>query len=433
MYWLGFLLALPLAAQSDLSSYQGPGILSPGVGNLGDRSGQQVDLRFWGGVSAIYATNLQPLTTDAHGNLIHAPNLFGTMANAGAYGGHHWQHAQLGLTYTGNYIYYPGETAYDGTNQALTLGLTVQYSSRVVFDLRVSGASLYNATGAVADTAAAGGSLNGTQLFDSRANYVDVTGSMTLIQSPRTSYTFGAGASDYFYQQGGLIDSSGYHLNASANHRMSLSSSIGAVYTYGTITGTGFNAQFQTAAGQYFGNFGRFWFVNLMAGVSVSQITQTFALLVPVIGADGSVTLQPVPAQAAIHNLYPTGSAEVRRQFQRASARVSYSRSVGAGSGVFVSGLMETATAGISYTGLHKWNFGIDGRYTSTANLVPPAGNVKWYGGGTGVTYEVVRYTHLSARYDIGHYDFGSGYLRTAQQGTFGIVFSSSNIPLSLW
>jgi hypothetical protein len=434
LFWVCPLLTLPLAAQSDLSSYLGPGILSPGVGDLGDRSGLQVDLRFWGGVNAVYSTNLQPLTTDAQGNLIRVPNLIGTSANAGAYGGHHWQHAQLGLTYMGNYIYYPQDPTYDGTNQALTLGLTVQYSSRVVFDLRVSGAVLSQGTGAVADAAAAGGSLNGPQLFDSRASYVNVTGSMTLIQSPRTSYTFGAGANANYYQSSELVSASGYHLNASTRHRLSLANSIGASYAYSAQTGTGFSDQIQSFSGQYFGNFSRFWTVSVSAGISLSHVDQSLTPQLPVIGADGSVTLQSFPAQAATRNLYPTGGAELRRQFQRASASVSYNRNIGAGNGLFLAGITETAAAGISYTGVRKWNFGIDGHYLTTESLGQPPGKTTWYGGGTGVTYEIARYTHLTARFNVGHYDFpGGGYNRLTEQATLGIAFSSGNIPLSLW
>lgn len=421
-----------MAAQSDLSSYQGPGILSAGVGNLGNRSGQQVDLRFWGGVTGVYSTNLQPLTTDAQGNLIRAPNLFGMSANFGAYGGHHWEHAQLGLSYTGNYIYYPQNRSYDGTNQSLTLGLTVQYSSRIVFDFRVSGAVLSNATGAVADAAATNGNFNGTQLFDSRASYANVNASMTFIQSPRTSYTFGGGANGYYYQDQ-LASSSGYNLMASANHRVSATTSLGASYTFSTQTATGYSAQFHTVAGQYAATLGRLWTVSVSAGLSASQISQSFALLLPVIGADGTLTLQSFPAQSAMRNFYPTGNASLSRQFPRASANVSYNRSVGAGNGLFMSGLSESALAGISYTGARKWNFGIDGRYTSMTSFGQPPGKTTWYGGGTGVTYEIARFTHLTARFDVGHYDLGAGYLRTAEQVSFGLFFSPGSIPLSLW
>jgi hypothetical protein len=85
-------LALVLAtgfnasAQTDLGTYQGPGILSPGIGNIGNRSGEQVNLRVWGGVSGIYDTFTQPAATDSKGQLIKITDLYGVEANLGAYG-----------------------------------------------------------------------------------------------------------------------------------------------------------------------------------------------------------------------------------------------------------------------------------------------------------------------------------------------------------
>src|ERR1700679_2906439 len=103
LFCIALLLALPLAAQTDLGSYQGPGVASPGAGNIGQASGQETDLRFYAGVTGIVSTNYQPLVTDAHGNLIHIPYLYGTSINVGAYGSHGWQHAKLSLSYTGGY------------------------------------------------------------------------------------------------------------------------------------------------------------------------------------------------------------------------------------------------------------------------------------------------------------------------------------------
>lgn len=429
-------LAFPLAAQTDPNSYQGPGVLSPGISDIGNRSGQQVDLRFWGGVSGVYDTNLQPLTTDAHGNLIHVGELFGVAATAGAYGAHHWQHAQLAINYTGDYRYYPENTAYDGTDQALTLGLTVQYSSRIVVDLKVAGASLAQGTGAVANVAAAGGSVPTTQIFDSRSSYVDVTGSMTVLQSARTSYSFGGGADGYYFNEDGLTSSSGYHATGSVNHRISLSTALGAIYTYSKLNATGgsFSAQTQTAAGQYFGNFGRFWTLNITAGITVSQVHQLVAVqLDPLLASIFGVPAVVLPFDT--QTLYPSGRADLTRQFQRASATLSYERSVGAGNGFYLSTRTQMANAGISYTGIQKWNFGIDGNYRSSVNLGQVAGVITSYGAGAGATYSLGRFTHISARFDVSHYDFGASsvYNRTAQRGTLGILFSPGNIPLSLW
>src|SRR6266851_8594298 len=93
------LLASTAAAQ--VGNYLGPGVLSRGAGDIGTRSGQQVDLRFYAGVSGVYDNQLQPVSVDSKGNLIQVKSLYGVEANLGAYGTHNWKTATLGLDYHG--------------------------------------------------------------------------------------------------------------------------------------------------------------------------------------------------------------------------------------------------------------------------------------------------------------------------------------------
>ena len=111
---------------SNVNSYLGPGVVSRGVGDVGMRSGEQVDLRFYAGISGVVDTNLQPFVLDAQGNLLRIHNLYGILVNGGAYGVHHWKRAQLGLDYGGYYQRHLNEDSYNGSDQHLTLGLTVQ-------------------------------------------------------------------------------------------------------------------------------------------------------------------------------------------------------------------------------------------------------------------------------------------------------------------
>jgi hypothetical protein len=428
LFLLAGLAALPAPAQTDLSTYQGPGVLSPGVGNIGTRSGQQVDLRFWAGVNGVYQTNLQPLVTDSKGNLIHIPDLYGVEANLGAYGVHSWEHAQIGVSYMGGYNYYPNNTGFDGTNQTLALGYTVQYSKRITFDLRGAVSSLYSSAGAVATALAAGGDFSGVPLFDTRVNKLDVGGSMTITQSPRTSYTFGGGADLYDYRAAFLTGFSGYSFNGNALHRVSLTSTIGGLYAYSRqrSSDSSFTMDSHSVAGQYFATLGRFWTLNLTAGVTISQVHE--------------VIVQPLNQFYTLvgifnlRNIYPSGNVELRRQFQRASASVSYSRLVSAGNGLYQGIRDQSAQGSISYTGIRKWNFGIDGNYRSDVSLGQSSAKSTWYGGGAGFTYEMIHTLHLVGRFDVGHYEFGiSTYRRNTERASLGLAFSPGNIPLSLW
>ena len=65
------------------------GISSPGVGDIGTRSGEQVDLRYYAGrFRESWIATSQPFVTDAQGNLIRIHNLYGIEVNGGVYGVH---------------------------------------------------------------------------------------------------------------------------------------------------------------------------------------------------------------------------------------------------------------------------------------------------------------------------------------------------------
>jgi hypothetical protein len=125
---------------------------------------------------------------------------------------------------------------------------------------------------------------------------------------------------------------------------------------------------------------------------------------------------------------------DLKRQFQRAVMFANFAQAIGGGNGVFLGARIQTGRAGISYTGFRKWNFGIDGDYSSAINLGEGGGRSSWYGGGAGFTYELMRYTHLTGRFDAGHWDYGGNvYRRTTERVAIGLSFSPKDIPLSLW
>ena len=408
---------------------------SPGVGNIGMASGQEVELRYWAGISGIYDTNFQPLVTDSKGNLIHVPDLLGTAINAGAYGSHGWRHSKLALSYNGDYRYYTNVSGYNGTNQALTLGYTAQATSRIVFDARLSGYSLLYSGGFVPNAVAEQGQGSSVAVFDTRNEAVTGSASATYLQSSRTSYTIGGSASDFIYQSNILTDYTTYAGNASFLHRVSLSNSLGAAYTYvyESATNGSFNLTGNTFAGQYAANLGKYWTLNITAGATITQIHQTTTLVLnPILGA-----LLGTPSLILAYNssaVYPSGRAELRREFSYGVVFANFTQAVGGGNGIAMGTRTQYARGGVSYTGIRKWNFGADGNYSALLGIGLGEGNTKVYGGGTGFTYEMFRYVHLMARVDLLHYD-NSGYVgrRTTERAVVGLSFTPKEIPLSLW
>ena len=180
------LLALPATAQqdqqatnqsTDLRTYQGPGVLSQGVGNVGSRSGEQVNLRFFGGVSGFVDSTYMALATDPSGKLLPAPSLHGIEVDLGVYGVHSWRRSQLGIDYRGSARHYVDNNNFDGTDHNLVLGYTVQSSRHLTFDFRNLAATGTYGNGFANGTATGGDAI--AQIFNSRTDFLNSSLSAT--------------------------------------------------------------------------------------------------------------------------------------------------------------------------------------------------------------------------------------------------------------
>lgn len=62
--WMPLVCLLSCSVWGQIGNYLGPGVLSRGAGDIGTRSGAQVDLRYYFDVSGVYDTGLQPFAVD---------------------------------------------------------------------------------------------------------------------------------------------------------------------------------------------------------------------------------------------------------------------------------------------------------------------------------------------------------------------------------
>ena len=129
--------------------YLGPAVLSSGASGVGNRSGQQVDLRFYAGVSGVYDSSIQPVAVTSQGQLLTIPALYGVEADLGLYGTHTWRTALLGVDYSGIFREYANDPGYSGIDQYLTLGYTWQESRRLLWRARVLGGIVNDALGGI--------------------------------------------------------------------------------------------------------------------------------------------------------------------------------------------------------------------------------------------------------------------------------------------
>jgi len=435
-------LSAGIAAAQIGGGYGGPGVLSNGIGDIGARSGQQVNLRFYGSVTGVYDSGVEPLGVDSKGNLITLNGLYGIEGSAGVYGVHAWKRAQLGVDYRGTIREYEnGPGGINGTDQFLTLGYTYQKSRRLSLDVRQLGGVISYGTGGLANSVATSAQDNSVAqpysiLFDSRYYFYQSTADANFAITSRTGFSVGGDGYEVFQSSSQLAGVEGYDLRGTLQHKLSRNSTIGVMYTHTHYDFPHFFGNSTIDMGQAFYNaqIGRRWNMSLRAGVFVAQVsgTQQVTLSAAVAALLGGQTTSYQAYSSTL--LYPSGTASVSRGFKNSSLNFHYGRTVTPGNGVYLTSVTDDGGAGYSYTGIRKWNLGVQGSYSRLGaiglNLQPYA----TYSGGGGFTYTVSHGFHIVGRYDARHQDItAAGYRQTGYRATIGVAFSPGSVPLSLW
>jgi hypothetical protein len=432
-------IGAPTSTPGGMGSYLGPGVLSHGAGMIGQRGGQDVDLRFAAGFSAFYDTGILPVSVNQNGRITEVKGLFGVEGSVQAYGVHRWKRALLGLDYLGNYRYYNADTYYNGSDHRLALGYTFQQSRRIVYDFKGMAGTIMRANSGL-------GGFYGSvptdvfnpvtgNLFDSRADFVQGGMDVTFVKSARTTFTMGGDGYAVYRQNKALVGVNGYTLRGSVQHRLSRTTTVGANYEhlhYDFPRAFG-ESNIDVYSGMYARSLGRLWTMNLSVGAFRAQTegTQRVALDPAVAALVGTTTA--IRAFFA-DTITPTGNIVFTRQGRQSVFSIRAARMVNPGNGVYLTSRADEGTFGYSYSGMRRWTFGLGvggGRYSSIGLILQPYSIVS---GNATVTYALTRWVHLTARYDRKHQDVNAAqFKRDSGRISIGVMFSPGDLPLSLW
>lgn len=427
------------AAAQDLGSYLGPGVLTNGAGSVGSRSGEQVDLRYYADLNAVYDNGLEPVSTSPTGQITKIGGLYGVEAMLGAYGSHSWRSALLGLDYRGDFRHYNANSYYDGSDQNLTLGYTFQKSRRLYFDLQGLGGTYSNSLGSVPGelVSVPADSINqpGLLLFDNRTDFLQGFAGMTYLLSARASVTVGG---DGFYvhrQSKELIGMDGYTGRARFQYKVSRLTSLGAEYQRSHYQYPNFfgNSDINNYNVFLASQLGRLWTFTISGGAfQVATVGITSVALDPSIAQILGV---PSVLQAFSSNDWlPAGQADLSRRFKQANLSFQYARTMAPGNGVYLTSRSESGGGTFSYTGLRRASFSISGGYYSLSSLGQGLQPYRTFTGGTGLTFNLTHALHAVARYDVRQQEITiAGFRSTSYRITLGLAFSPGSLPLSLW
>jgi hypothetical protein len=415
--------------------YEGPSILSRGSNTVGQRGGEQVDLRFFGNVNGIYDTGLVPVTTDTTGQLALPGGLYGVEAQIGAYGVHNFRRGQIGLDYKGSYRHYTQNSFFDGTDQALTLTYAYQKSRRLAIDTRgvagtYSSALFANTVAYTGDSVAAGQAI-----FDNRSNYADAAMDVNFAYTNRTVFSAGGEGFLVTRRSRALIGVHGYSLKGEMEHKLSGTTAIGLTYDHhhydyprafgeSNIDGISFTAvkQLDRRRVTIRASFG-----GLMIQTEGVETVQLDPLVASILGVSTGV-------QAFYQKSFvPRGELEIRRHFRQSDLALRYRRGVSPGNGVYLTSIQEAASASFDYTSRRRLTLGVNGGWSTYSAIGQIIGKYTQYGGSATAGYKLSRSLQLVASYNARHQDIASSaFSPESTRVQFGVAYSPGDIPLSI-
>jgi len=434
---LAISLCLCGVALAQRSLYEGPSILSRGVGPVMGGGGELIRLRPFVGVNGLYDSGLTPVSVDSQGRLLE-DDAYGAEVHFGALGYHSWRRTVLGLDYRGNVRHYTQKTYYDGSDHQLSLGVTHQFSRRWAVSFREAAGTYsrnYGLFGGLGYFDREFANTPADELFDGRTHYASTMGDLTFYKSPRLSFNMGGTGFVVRRRSQSLVGVTGANARGDIAWRVSRRHVIGVDYGFNHYEFTrGFGgADFHLAAFNWSVEFGRRWQFGIRAGgARVEVLGLRYVAVDPVIAAIIGQTTG-IEAYHAL-NYVSQGDVRLMRSFQRSNLTLYYSRGLDPGNGIFLTSQRDSAGLSYSHTFSRRWNVGVNAGYGGYSSLGQGLGKYRSVEGGGGFACQLSRFLHLVGHVAARDYEVRSSALqRTHLRATIGFSLSPGDLPLSLW
>jgi hypothetical protein len=417
--------------------YQGPTILSRGLGTAIQGGGALLRLRPFLSVTGVYDNGLTPVAVDASGR-IPQEDLFGADVQFGVYGYRGWRHSLLGLDYRGSVRHYTRRSYFDGSDHNLVLGFTHQPTRRLAFSFREAAGTSSRSYGIYSgytyfDPAFADVPAN--DLFNGRVYYASTLGDLTFMKSQRLSFNLGGTGLVVRRRSKALIGVTGATARGDIQYRLGRTAAVGVDYdfTHYEFTNAFGASDIHTAALNLSFRLGRSWDLGLRGGgARVETLGLRRVAVDPIVAA----IIGRFTGIEAVYrlNYVPAAHARLSRAFRRSTLSFNASTGVSPGNGIYLTSRNQNANFSYSHTAFRRWNFGLSGGYSNYSSLSQAIGKYQNYNAGAGFACQVNTWMHIVGRYDARRYDIReTTYRRIMHSASLGIAFSPGELPLSLW
>jgi hypothetical protein len=389
-------------------------------------------INYYAFANAVYDT-YNP-TLDSNGQRSNSGGV-GYQVGGGISARHLWQKSVLTVNYSGDYRDYTSSFFGSGTDQNLGIGYSRKLAKRWNLDVGVGAGTILYGTGYFGQQSIGSGNLqlnpfsNSTRFFSSYVN-------LTYQQTRRLSYTMSGG----FYLQrysfptavGSTGGSGGFAVNYRVTSRTTISANYGRSYFV-----------FQRGAGtsgvdSYYGSishrFAHNWIASASGGISRSHVTGFVVSPLTIGTGDGTTLNGFVVGPYDSVSFLPSFSGAVTRLLKHSSFSVSGGQNVVSGNGYYLASKNQYLNGFYSRTYLRS-NISIGGywnRLNSVANTVAFAYTTTGFSGS--YSYMVRKYIGVNARYDFLRYGALQPNPAIADNRfSFGVTFTSANVPLALY
>lgn len=429
------LLAQEASDANTASTYDGPNVMGRGPLRIGLSGADSIPIRFSVNVGGTYDTLLSAFGADADGNLVPGAGSYGVIAGFDVSGQKRFRRAVLGVSYSGNYNYFPTIQGFNGFNQALNLGYSRRLSRRLEMSWINTGSMTNRLLGNPLNQQSLGADLIAApvnELFDNKIYFVQSQMLFSVRLTSRWQIVAGGNGGVIRRDASSLAGVNLYGGNAGLMYRWDRNTTIGIDYAYSHFNfGRSFGESNIHAGSLTFARkLGRDWQVN--ASVS-RQHVQTIGVrrvnLDPVIAALLGTDLG---SEAFESSRWITGfGLGVERRYRRSAFNARADRSVVPGNGLLLTSVVNIQTVGITYNATRDWSLNAGATRTSMDQVADSAlGAFSMWQVQAGLSRRLNADFSLFGSSEYRSFSLGNSTLdRAGTRLTVGLTYSPASLP----
>lgn len=353
----------------------------------------------------------------------------------GGFTGYHQFHqGSLAVSYRGSYRDYQTTSYPSGTDQNLSLLFQKRLSRRWTLTFsQAAGIFLYGGTYFAVQPAEANPIV--LNPFSTETRFLQSSVTLSYQQTRRLSYEISGDLYITRYNTSAAYGTTGGAGSGAVLYRVTRRTTVSGTYSHTNFDYQrgGGSSSIDTVYGTLSHDFSRRWNLGISGGFS--RIHASGVVTVPVsIALGGSVLTGYVTGPYNTVSIIPYVQGTVSHNWRHSQLSVTGGQTITSGNGFFLTARDLGVTGYYSYTLSRQSNIGIGGSFARLSSMANAAGSYSTGTFGASYGYNMTRHIGFNLRFD--HLRYGSFVAYPGlsdNRVSFGVVFNSKNVPITLF